>query len=177
MIRDSHLFTAAAAAFLIAASAASPALAQKQAAKPTLVETYGDWGAYATRGGKNKTCYALTQPKDRAPDTLKRDPAFIFVSDRPGEGVNDEVSIIVGFDVKPDSKPTAEISDTEFELVAKGSNLWIKNPAEEPKLVEAMRKGARMTVKAVSTRGNLTTDTYSLTGVTQALERVEKECN
>jgi hypothetical protein len=31
-------------------------------------------------------------------------------------------------------------------------------------------------VKATSLRGNLTTDTYSLTGLAGALDRVQKEC-
>jgi hypothetical protein len=69
-----------------------------------------------------------------------------------------------------------EIGNVSFELVAKGPNLWIKNAAEEARALDAMRKGARIVVKAMSLRGNLTTDSYSLSGLTQALERVQKEC-
>ena len=39
-----------------------------------------------------------------------------------------------------------------------------------------MRKGASLTVKAASTRGRLTTDSYSLTGFSQAMDRLQKEC-
>lgn len=154
----------------------SGAQAKPDPAKPALVGQFGDWGAFATPPAKARTCYALSQPKTRAPGNLTRDPAYIFVSYRPAEKVRNEIAIIVGFDVKPDSKPLAEIGDDDFELVAKGSHLWLRNAAEEGKFIAAMRKGARLTVKAHSLRNNLTTDTYSLSGVSQALDRAAKEC-
>ncbi|MFN3889832.1 MAG: hypothetical protein ACK4MV_05485 [Beijerinckiaceae bacterium] len=173
-----------AAALLVAVSGAAfaqqkpkpGAEAKPDPAKPALMGQFGDWGAFATPPSKARTCYALSQPKTRAPSNLNRDPAYIFVSYRPAEKVRNEVAIIVGFDVKPDSKPLAEIGDSDFELVAKGSHLWLRNAAEEGKFIAAMRKGARLTVKAHSVRNNLTTDTYSLSGVSQALDRAAKEC-
>jgi hypothetical protein len=53
---------------------------------------------------------------------------------------------------------------------------WIKNVAEEARMIEAMRKGADLTVKGVSGRGAASTDTYSLKGIAQALDRAEQEC-
>jgi hypothetical protein len=146
------------------------------AAKPTLVASFGDWGAYAAAAGKNKTCYALAQPKDRQPSKLRRDPGYLFISTRPAEGVHNEVSIVMGFDVQPDSSPTAEIGTESFPLVAKGANLWLENAAKEPQFVNALRKGQKLIVKASSKKGHLTTDTYSLTGITQAIDRVQKDC-
>jgi hypothetical protein len=147
------------------------------AGKPTLVGTFGDWGAYQSQAGKNKICYVLAQPKDRQPTALKRDPAYMFISSRPGEGVHNEVSVIMGFPLKeggPEAK--AEIGANAFDLVAKGENAWIKNAAEEGQFVEAIKKGAKLIVKIASKKGNVTTDTYSLSGISQALERVQKDC-
>jgi len=140
----------------------------------------------------------LAQPKDREPADLKRDPAYAFISDRPAEGVRNEVSFIMGFDVAnpPDEsldasdekaakgkkrKPTirgatATVGDQSFDLLAKATNLWVKNAAKEGQLVDEMRKGAKLEVKAMSKKGNLTTDTYSLAGFSQAMERVLKDC-
>jgi len=136
----------------------------------------------------------LAQPKDRAPADLKRDPAYAFISDRPGEGVRNEISFIMGFDVvnppddagaaaaadskkKPAAKEaTAIVGDQSFELLAKSANLWVKNAAKESQLVGEMRKGSKLEVKATSKRGNTTTDTYSLVGFAQALDRVQKDC-
>jgi invasion protein IalB len=166
-------------------------------AKPLLVASFGDWGVYQSQANKGRVCYTLAQPKDRQPSDLKRDPAYAFISDRPGEGVRNEVSFIMGFDVvnAPDEnsdesvdkdkakkrKPvikgaTATVGDQSFDLLAKASNLWVKNAAKEGELVDIMRKGAKLEVRAMSKKGNLTTDTYSLAGFSQAIERVLKDC-
>lgn len=155
-----------------------PGQAPQQAdpSKPMLVGQFGDWGAFATPQAKARTCYALSQPKQRAPANLKRDPAYVFISHRPADKVRNEIAIIMGFDVRPESKPVAEIGDVSFDLVAKGGHLWLRNMADEAKFIAAMRKGSRLIIKAHSLRNNLTTDTYSLSGATQALDRAAKEC-
>jgi hypothetical protein len=160
-----------------AAAAAAPAAAAAAggANKPNLVAQFGTWTVYSAASGRAKTCYALGQPSERKPE-LKRDPAYLFVSTRPAESVRNEVSIVMGFDVKPDSTPTAQIGTASFDMVAKGSNLWVKNAAAEGQFVDGLRKGGRLVVKAPSKRGNLTTDTYPLTGLAQALDRVHKDC-
>lgn len=148
---------------------------QKAAGKPTQLASYGDWTVYLARGEKTKTCYALATPKERSPAGLNRDPAYLFISNRPGEKVHQEVSIIMGFPIKEDAAHV-EVAGSNFALISKGESAWIKNPAEEPRLVDALKKGSKLTVKAASLRGRVTTDTYSLAGLSQALERVEKEC-
>jgi hypothetical protein len=148
----------------------------KAAGKPEQVGTFGDWRAFVAQGAKDKTCYALAQPKQRAPAGLSRDPAYVFISTRPGEKVREEVSIIVGFPMKEDGGSKAVVGGVSFDLVVKAQNAWIKNQVEEAKLVEAMKQGSQLVVSARSTRGRMTTDTYSLAGVTQALEKAAKAC-
>jgi hypothetical protein len=145
------------------------------AGKPAQLGIYGDWGAYLAKGENSKTCYALATPKDRAPSSLTRDPAYIFISNRPGENVRQEISVIVGFPLKEDGAH-AEVSGAHFALLAKGDKAWIKNTAEEAHLIEALKKASKLVVKAASTKGHVTTDTYSLVGLSQALERIDKEC-
>ena len=177
------LFTAAlCAATLPAAARHKPAPADDTAAsakktdsaKPVEVGTYGDWGAYLAKG-KSKTCYALAKPKDRKPEG-KAEAAYVFIADRPGEKVHNEVSIMMGFPIKETGSPQAMVGKASFDLVAKGSNAWIKNPADEAKFVEALQHSAKLIVKAPPLKGPATTDSYSLAGVKQALERVSKEC-
>jgi invasion protein IalB len=187
-----HLFLLPAALALVGGlSAMTPAVAVKahkpaqndeakdpanSKTKPVQVATYGDWGAFVAQVGEEKTCYALAKPKDRAPATLKRDPAFIFISSRPSENIRNEVSIIMGFPMKDGGDAEADIGDVNFELISKGKDAWVKNPAKESELIGAMKKGATLTVKASSIHGNMTTDSYSLSGLSQALDRVAKEC-
>lgn len=148
---------------------------QGEQSKSVQIGTYGEWGAYQTQG-KSKTCYALAQPKSREPSSTKRDAAYIFISSRPAENVKNEVSVIMGFPMKDGGEAQVEIGDSEFGLIAKGSNAWVKNPAEEGRLIDAMKKGSKLVVKAASNKGKVTTDTYALGGLVQALEKVRKEC-
>jgi hypothetical protein len=143
--------------------------------KPMLLDTFHDWGAYMAQG-KEKTCYALASPKDRAPGALKRDPAYVFISSRPSENVRNEVSIIMGFAMKENAEAKAEIGNASYDLIAKGTNAWVKNPAQETQFIDSLKKGSKLIVKAPSMKGNVTTDSYSLAGLSQALDRVHKEC-
>jgi invasion protein IalB len=43
-------------------------------------------------------------------------------------------------------------------------------------MVEALRKGSDVTVKGVSSKGTETTDTFSLKGLAQALDRAAQDC-
>ena len=152
------------------------------AGAPVMRDTYQNWVAYSTQGGK-KLCYALASPKDRAPGRLKRDPAYVFISTRPGENVRNEVSIIMGFTVATGTtkkgkaiESTAEIGGEKFELVAKDASVWLKSPTKEPQFIDAMKRGEKLTVRAASAKGNVTTDTYMLAGLSKALDRVQKDC-
>lgn len=159
----------------ILAALALPALAQAPAG-PALIAQYGDWGVYVSQAARTKICYALSQPKDRQPATLKRDPGYFFVSTRPGENVKNEVSVIAGFPIKNGSDAIADIGGTTFTLYTRTDSAWVRNVAEEARLVDALRRGRDLTVKSTSVRGNATTDKYSLTGFAQALDRVAQEC-
>ena len=146
------------------------------AGKPTLVGTFGDWGAYEAQGAKSKICYALAQPKQRTPASLKREAAYIFISSRPGEGVRNEVSVIMGVAMKDGAaEAKAEVGTTAFDLVTKGQNAWMKNAAQESQLIDTMKKHGRMVVKAPLAKGSVS-DSYSLAGLAQALDRVSKDC-
>ena len=171
-----------AATLTMAVLSVEPAAAQSRSkgkaaasSKPKLVATFGSWGAYVAAGA-SKTCYALAKPSKREPRNLNRDAGYIFISTRPRQRVRNEISIIMGYDSKPGTDPEIRIGTAKFDLVAKGSNLWIKNAAEEGPMLAAMRKGSTLAVHVTSMRGNKTVDTYSLSGVTQALARVASEC-
>src|SRR6185295_15027515 len=161
----------AALAAAIFAALALPVPAQTPAG-PALVAQYGDWGVYVSQAARTKICYALSQPKERLPATLKRDPGYFFVSTRPGENVKNEVSIIAGFTIKEGSDAIADIGGTTFTLYTKTDSAWVRNVADEARLVDTLRRGRDLTVKSTSARGNATTDKYSLTGFAQALDRV-----
>jgi hypothetical protein len=150
--------------------------AKKGAGKPEQLGSYGEWGAYAA-SGKDKTCYALGSPKERQPKAKMKDTqAFVFISTRPGEGVRNEVAINLGYATKDGGAAIADVDDDKFELVTKGMNAWVKNPAKEKEFVEALKTGSKLFVKAASAKGATTVDSYSLKGLSDALARVAQEC-
>jgi hypothetical protein len=155
-------------------AAAAPAV--PGGGQANLVQSYGDWGVYTTPAGRAKICYALSQPKSRAPSSLKEVPGYLFVATRPSENVRNEISLIMNFDLKESAEHQAVLGRDQFTLVAKGKNLWVKNPAEERRVIEAMKRASELTVKGTSAKNNATADKYSLKGFGDALDRVQKEC-
>jgi len=61
-------------------------------------------------------------------------------------------------------------------MYTQNDGAWIKNAAEEARMVDTMRKGGELVVKGTSARGTETTDRYSLKGLGQALDRTAQEC-
>jgi hypothetical protein len=161
-----------------AAPSPAPAPASAGAPQPNFLGQYGDWGAYSASPGGRKLCFALAKPasSQSSPASAVRGAAFAFVSTRPAEKVKDEVSLIIGYPFKPNSEATVEIAGTKFALYTQADGAWIKNAAEEARMVETMRKSGDMVVKGTSGRGTQTTDTFSLKGLDQALNRVGQEC-
>jgi invasion protein IalB len=177
------LLTAAAVLSCAAAFAQTPPAAKKPTKpEPTeqavLLGQFGDWGAYTASPGGKKVCFALSKPISAViePASKKRDPSYAFVSTRPAEKVRNEVSVIVGYPQKAGVDATATIGTASYVLYTQNDGAWVKNAAEEAQMVETMRKGSDMVVKSVSHSGSKTTDTYSLKGLGQALDKVGEEC-
>ncbi|MCK1475884.1 invasion protein IalB [Bradyrhizobium sp. LM6.10] len=147
-------------------------------AEPTLIGQFGTWGAYSAAPNGKKVCFALAKPSSSKtnPPNRPRDPAYAFVSTRPAEKVNNEVSVMIGYALKPGSESSVEVGGGAFAMYSQGDGLWIKNAAEEERMVEAMRKSADLVVKGVSAKGTETTDTFSLKGLAQALDRISQDC-
>jgi Invasion associated locus B (IalB) protein len=157
---------------------ANPAAAAAGGAKPTLLGQYGDWGAYTASPGGKKICFAIAKPaaSETTPPGKTRNPSYMFISSRPGEKVTDEVSIIIGYPFKPNSDATVAVGSTSFALYTQQDGAWIKNAAEEARLIEAMRGGGNAVIKGMSAKGTRSTDTFSLKGLAQALDRTDQDC-
>lgn len=158
-----------------ATAAATPAASAGQG-QAMLLETAGKWQAFSSQQGRSKVCYALSKAETRLPANLKDIEGLLFVSSRPGEGVRNEISFVMNFDVKEGVEHQAIIGNERFALVAKGQNMWLKNPAEEPRMLDALRKGSGLEIKGTSKRGNPTSDKYSLAGISQIVKRAEDAC-
>jgi hypothetical protein len=159
-----------------AGSQAKPGAGGPGGTQTTPLGTFTDWEAHASGQGRSRMCWVISKPTDRLPKDLNRDPAYLFVSFRPADNVKNEVAFRMGFAMKDGSPAEASVGQARFDLLAKGTDAWIRNPAEESQAVGNMMKGQTLTVKVTSVRGNTMTDRYSLSGFAQAWDRAMKEC-
>ena len=162
----------------VAAVPKSAAAAAAGGAEPILIGQFGTWGAYTAMPNGKKVCFALAKPTTSKtnPPNRPRDPAYAFVSTRPSEKVFNEVSVMIGYALKPGSESTLEVGGASYAMYTQGDGLWIKNAAEEERMVEAMRRAPDAVVKGISAKGTETTDTFSLKGLSQALDRIAQDC-
>ena len=150
-------------------------------AQATLLAQYGDWGAYTATPGGQKVCFALAKPSSSVDNPPNRRTAantvYIFISTRPAEKVNNEISVLVGgYVFKPNSEASVAVGAASFAMYTQNDGAWVKNAAEEAKLIDTMRKGADVVIKATTARGTQTTDTFSLKGIAEAIKRAGDEC-
>ena len=156
----------------------------------TPVAIFGDWNVFVNGDGRNKLCYAIAQPQTRSPKTLKRDTAYLFVSVRRGENVQNEVAVMLGFPSKPAASqlkpgsaaaptdPSLNLGASRYGLVVKDGNAWLQNPAEEGRVVAEMSaRNPKLVIKTTSMRGNPTSDEYALGGFSDAMKRTRDECS
>ena len=146
--------------------------------QPTLLGQFGDWGAYTANSGGRTLCYAIAKPSSQAtqPAGRPRDPAYIFIATRPAENVRNEISVIIGYPFKPGFEASVDIGSAKYAMFTQADGAWVKNPAEEARMVDAMRKGADLVVSGESGKGTKSTDRYTLRGLGPALDRVAQEC-
>ena len=156
------------------------AAAQTAAQAPTSIGTFTAWNAYAATDGGDKTCFAAAQPQNsKYTRTISsRGDTFFMVTTIPAKSIRNEASTIVGFPFKAGSDVTANVDGTDFKMFfndAAGETAW-SVPDQEAALIEAMKKGSKLSVTSTSSRGTGVTDFYSLSGVTASLDAIAKEC-
>ena len=140
------------------------------------MQKFDDWQVFLHETKDEKVCFAASAPKDMEPKAAKRGQVFFYLTTWAKDGVRNEVSVKAGYSFKPDSTPTVLVGTTEFQLYPKDDKAFMRDPGEERKLLDAMRKGSALTVKGTSSRGTNTVDQYSLKGLVPALKQLETAC-
>ena len=164
---------------LIAAASVGLCGAAPASHAATVVNKYNDWTLYSNADAAGKICFLASPPSATDPAALTRDPALFYISAWPKDGVKSEVSIKLGFPAKKAPDPVADVSGAvtaSFKLFVKDDRAYVADATQELKLLEAMKKGSKLTVQATSERGTTVTDTYSLTGITAAMQALANGC-
>lgn len=157
----------------IVASAAAPALAADAVAK---TDTVSDWSVYADDKKPHKFCFVSSEPKSSEPVDTARDAPRAYISAWPKDGVKAEVSFRLGFPPKKSSDITATVSPAGYKLFVDDDRAYVQDPTQELKLVEAMKKGSKLVVTSSTPTGVAVTDTYSLSGLGSALQKLQETC-
>lgn len=145
------------------------------AAAATNLGTFDFWTAWTDSDSSGKICYVSSTPQTMEPSNVNRGAIHFIVTIRPTN--RNEVATIVGYPIhQTNANASTSVDGRSYPMVAQDSSAWLASVEDEPGFVGAMRAGSTMVVRATSQRGTNTVDTYSLRGVTAALNRAAQEC-
>ena len=137
---------------------------------------FNDLSAFAEGEGKNLACMAVSKPKKAEGDYSRRGDVFAIVTHLPGQNKWNEFSIVAGYNYQPNSNPDVTIGDMKFQLFTSGSRAWSFSPSEDEKIVKFLKNSMKMKVVGTSSRGTITSDTYSLVGFSKAYQKINEAC-
>jgi hypothetical protein len=164
-------------AALLAALLTLPAAAQESSNRVN-IET--DWSVFVE---DNPTqCWVVSAPKsirntrNGQEVAARRGDIRLFVSYWPEQDRNGEVSVTGGYPYADASTVSLEIGSDRFDLTTDGEMAWAASPAEDARIIDAMKRGSQAVVTGVSGRGTQTEDTFSLLGFTAAITDAETRC-
>ena len=144
------------------------------------VDAMTDWSVF--EGSDPRECWSVTtykesvNTKDGRVVAVTRGEILLMVFYRPGAEVTGQVAFTGGYPFADGSTVNVKVSGTQFELFTEGEWAWPATPADDAKLITAMKRGTDAVVTARSARGTQTQDTFSLLGFTAAVEDAEKRC-
>lgn len=142
---------------------------------PVRIDQFDHWGAYSLKSGDSVSCYVVSRPIAQKPSSVDHGDNFFIVSRAsPGNKLVPEAAM--GYDLKDGEAMVASVGDKTFPMFTKDRHGWVRNETQEPSMISAMRGGAQLELQATSKRGTATSYSYSLSGITAALKRIET-CN
>jgi hypothetical protein len=155
-------------------------LAPAMAGSAQPLGTFKSWTAYSAGSGDSKVCYVLALPRRMEPEKTKRSGAYVLVNEWPSRHAVAEPQFVPGYEFKEGGDAAVEIGPDNFDLLTKNEKgagtAWVKDPNDENRMVQDMKRGAEMVVAGESRRGTKTRDTYSLAGFEDALDKMHEIC-
>jgi Invasion associated locus B (IalB) protein len=148
-----------------------------RAEDPVSLGTFEDWESFTYQSNGAPVCYVYSVPKQTdVSKKVKRDPIYFLVTHFPGRKIHNQISTIIGYPFKESSTVTLVVDDKTFELYTNGDVAWAAATETEQQIVTAMKTGKSLSVIGTSWKGTETTDTYSLAGVSKALDQIDSAC-
>ena len=129
----------------------------------------GKWSFFI----EDSYCYIVSAPTKEEGSYTRRGDVYVLVY-RINKSPDQVVQITSGYNYDEKKSVNVLIDKTSFEFFSKEDSAWTKNKDKE--VIYAMQKGIKMVITGYSSRGTLTTDTYTLKGFTAALNKLSKDC-
>ena len=134
---------------------------------------------YAVEEGKwsfvveENYCFIGSAPIKEEGDYTNRGDTYVLVY-RINRGSEKTIQVTAGYSYDESKPVIVKIDQTSFNFFGKEDSAWTKNKDKE--VIYSMQKGIAMIIKGYSSRGTLTTDTYTLKGFTTAFNKLSKDC-
>ncbi len=143
--------------------------------EPSLEGVYYDWSLYGMQEGGQPVCY-LASGLERSSDVIpRRRPPVILITNRPGEGKKNVVSVNPGYTYEQGSAVLMTIGRRQFPMFTAGAAAWAED-GDDSRIVAAIRGGSTLVVTGRMKDGPTTTDTFSLKGFGPALAALDRAC-
>jgi hypothetical protein len=138
--------------------------------------TFGKWIAQTYRENGQAVCFMSVKPDKSEGNYKARGDVLFMVTHRPAEKAYDVISVAAGYQYQPDSDAVITSSGKRFSLFTNGERAWARDAQTDKNIVQLLTKSKTMTVKGTSSRGNITTDTFSLDGFSAAHKSISDGC-
>lgn len=146
-------------------------------AKVVEMDSFKDWSVFRDDSGDSRVCYMSSVPKKLRGDYDRnnRGETRVFVT-HFGKSDRNVVSVLAGYKYQKQSDVIFNVDGKEVSLFTQDNRGYSFNAADDASLVTRMKRGAKLTVTGISSRGNKTIDEYSLSGFTKAKALLDKLC-
>ena len=142
------------------------------------IEKFNDWSVLRQETDAGRLCYITSEPIEKKGDYDKnnRGETRVFVTHGPGKAERDVVSIVAGYVFEKQSEVSLYVDGVKQLFFTLQDRAWSFGPDEDKKIIRNMKRGNKLAVEGVSSRGNKTIDIYSLSGFTKAKQMLDKIC-
>lgn len=160
-------------AFLILSLIATSAFA----ATPKTLGVFGKWNAWTYTENNGPRCFVYSKPDSMKPATLDHGDVSFFVRTTRSSEAGTEASFQTGYEFAPNSDILAEVGNQTFHMVASGNSAWLRRSGpREHEFLTALKAERTLSIAARSKRGNRVEYSFSLNGLTSAVNRAQQAC-
>ena len=152
-------------------------LSAPSSAEVVEMDSFKDWSVFRDDSGSSRVCYMSSVPKKLRGDYDRnnRGETRVFVT-HFGNADRNVVSVLAGYKYQKQSDVSLNVDGKDVSLFTQDNRAYSFNGADDTTLVTRMKRGQKLVVTGISSRGNKTIDEYSLSGFTKAKALLDKLC-